>query len=218
VWPSRPATPSSGNPLADPRTSDLYFLFEERVPLDYQLAVADPKQKKTFANMFSPKTKKRETNVLPPRVAPGWRDSDFDKMLLHRQKTKKLTLVAQAPPRASVWHMSPDPGSPVKSPRTPLSRQRTSSSGHRGKENEGEGRPGFFSRKSEKVIRRVKTSEGHRERIRKDRENEVDFELRSTSGISSGNDSPEGVGRLVKVEEKWMGQSCHTFESRAQKR
>ena len=202
--PNRPESPPPGKPLADPRTSDLYFLFEERVPLDYQLAVADPKQKRTFANLFSPKPKKGSDIQTIPRVASGWEDSDFDRMLLHGQKSKKLSVVSPKQPRATVWHASPDHGSPVK---TPVTRQRTQSSVHRGKENdETQGRAGFFSKSKEKVIRRVKTSEGQRERARREKEHHVEFELHSASGVSSGNNSPEELGRWVKPDEKWMGE------------
>jgi len=128
-------------------------------------------------------------------------------MLLHRQKTKKLTLATHDPLRAAVLPTSPDPGSPMRSP---MFRQRTRSIGNtRGVPDEmsnGEGRPSLFSKTRERTIRRVKTEEEQRARARKEREHEVDFELHSASGLSSGNNSPEEVGRKLKSDEKWMGE------------
>ena len=202
--PSRPESPPLGDPLADPRTTEVYFLFEECVPLDYQLAVADPKQKRTFAGLFSPKKSKR--NAVAPRVASGLEDADFDRMLLHRQKTKKLMLNGADAPQATVWHMSADLGSPLKSP---TRRPRTQSNGHANRTSDAslEGKPGFFSRNKERVIRRVKTDEEQHARLRREKEQEVDFELRTASGVSSGNNSPEEVGRRQKSEDKWIGMS-----------
>ncbi|OWZ45114.1 hypothetical protein C356_03199 [Cryptococcus neoformans c45] len=169
------------DPMTDPRTSGLYILYEERVPLDYQLAIADPKEKKSFtSSFFSPKSKKRApptpSSLTRPTsgngsgsspkpggaVAPGWQDSDFERMLLHRQGTKKVSLSKSRndQPNSTVWHLFADPdpypifplplrtqtaarGSPMKSP----SKMR------------GIGEKGNFSSAGVKSLGRVKSLE-----------------------------------------------------------
>jgi hypothetical protein len=185
---------------------------------EYQLAVADPKQKRAFS-LFSPKKKRGPSNTSAP-IAAGWQDSDFDRMLLHRAATKKIVLSNTAP-SATVWHKSqelPLATSPVKAgsnAATISSTRNTShSNGHREKEKHGssagshgadEAKVGetknlFFN--SKRGLRRVKTDEEKVAVSRK--EHEVDFELQSTSGVSSGDNSPE-VGK--RDEDKWMGKS-----------
>jgi hypothetical protein len=80
---------------------------------------------------------------------------------------------------------------------------------------EEENKASFFSKP--RIARRVKTNEDNRGKARKDREkervkgHEVDFEIHSASGVSSGGTSPndkDGVRPVKKVdeEEKWMGR------------
>ncbi|WWD20031.1 hypothetical protein CI109_104504 [Kwoniella shandongensis] len=224
---ARPTRPEEGHrtdPMADPRTTDVYFLFEERVPYDYQMAVAELQQKKSFS-LFSPKSKRHSGGATGTpesfraaqiRSTPSRDDSDFDRMLIHRPQTKKVTLTKSASdqPNSSVWHMArdPAPSSPVKS------RQRTRSTGNgqvRGEVEKnqraieqpklGESKGSFLSRKT---IRRSKTDENARERSKKgQREQEMDFELHSASGVSSVETSPTDKvqgKRNKKDEEKWM--------------
>ncbi|EIW72287.1 hypothetical protein TREMEDRAFT_20593, partial [Tremella mesenterica DSM 1558] len=162
---ARPGRPESGSldPREDPRTSDLYFLFEERVPFEYQMAIADPKMKKTFATLFTPKSKKRTTSQL--HALPVTPENDFDRMLMSRSQTRKLTLDSAAP-KATVYHMNADPGSPTK-PVSP-SKTNTSSKTVRPRSRSGvrrdsveeakvhEGKASFFGTKT---VRRVKTDE-----------------------------------------------------------
>lgn len=75
------------HPSLDPRTTDLYFLFEERVPLDYQMAVADPKRKKSLHTIFKRKKEKAIPTTYDSRGMPN----DFDRML-NRGIERKLTL------------------------------------------------------------------------------------------------------------------------------
>lgn len=82
----------------------MYFLFEERVPLEYQMAIANPQQKRSFATLFSPKlrgkTKKSTTELQlseqlhgsrSPLRRPEGSGSDFERML-HKSQTKRITL------------------------------------------------------------------------------------------------------------------------------
>jgi len=69
-----------------------------------------------------------------------------------------------------------------------------------------EGKASFFSKNKDKVVRRVKTEEGARERNKKyseQREKEVEFDFHSASGLSSPDTSPKD-GK--KADEKWMGE------------
>ena len=184
------------------------------------MAIADPKEKKTFAALFSSR-KKRDT--APPR-SPGQNgrvNTDFDRMLTHGDRTKKLTL-SKPDSRATLWHLSPETKSPMlpmlpNSPLTPSKRQEhpSRSRPHRADSVEeakvSDGKASFFSKNKDRVVRRVKTDEGHREKVRRQREAEVEFELHSASGISSPDDtSPKVISGNVKskkAEEKWMGRS-----------
>lgn len=200
------------DPREDPRSTDLYFLFEERVPLEYQIAVADPKQKRTFATLFTPKSKKRVT-ASHSSLPIGGADNDFDRFL-SRGQTRKLTLTSpESQTKATVWQLhAGQPASPTKTPtsqKTPRpSRQRTRS--HDKKAHDPvedakihEGKANFFSNK---VIRRVKTDEDSRETAKRhrQREMEVDYELHSASGISSGDNSPNDLRATRRDEDKWM--------------
>jgi hypothetical protein len=147
-------------------------------------------------------------------------------MLLHRSTTKKLTLSNSASaPMASVWHMSQEPPA-VASPVKPVvsaatvparSRPRSNESGGREKSGNGNGHGSgslatdtdpkvgeatglFFT--ARKTLRRRK-SEDEKLASTSPREQAVDFELQSASGISSAGNSPEEGKR---EEEKWMGE------------
>ena len=72
------------------------------------MAVADPKQKKTFG-LFSSK-KKRGASGTAPKSPHGGRfeSSDFDRMLIHRDRTKKLILSSRSDtPNTTIWHLAP---------------------------------------------------------------------------------------------------------------
>ncbi|WVQ96362.1 hypothetical protein IAU59_003467 [Kwoniella sp. CBS 9459] len=239
--PSRPdPRQQDGDPLGDPRKTELYFLFEERVPLDYQVALATPVTKKSGFTLFSPKGKKRNAGGPSPggmshsdsmtsRLAPGWDEEDFDKMLLHRNHTKKVSLSQSKTdqPHSSVWHMTQD--NPVTSPLKPSLRQRqppTSHPGSRGHDDSrelGHARKGskgdedlrmgetknIFFGTGKKGLRRVKTDDDNR---KKQAAQEMDFELHSASGISSSEPSPKdgnaagggGARKNGMKDEKWM--------------
>lgn len=194
------------------------------------MAIANPQEKKTFANLFSSRSSRRRANdsPLPASLTRKMGEHhDFDRMLMQRATTKRVTLGTNKESN-SVWHREP-PVSPTKPPpsgqSTPTqavgqqTRKRTKSaignSKHQSSNGIGEdakvvdGKASFFSKN--RVARRVKTNEDNRGRFRKDREQEVEFELHSASGISSGGNSPNerdgmGRGKLNKEDEKWMGK------------
>ncbi|OCF39995.1 hypothetical protein I317_06192 [Kwoniella heveanensis CBS 569] len=240
--PSRPdPRQQDADPLGDPRKTELYFLFEERVPSDYQIALVTPVTKKSGFTLFSPKGKKRNAgpNVrnaggiphsesMKSRLAPGWDDSDFDKMLLHRSHTKKVSLSQSRTdqPHSSVWHMAQD--NPATSPlkpslrqRQPPQRARSGSAGkddaprhgHSRKESKGDEdlkmgeTKNIFFGTAKKGLRRVKTDEDNK---KKQAAQEMEFELHSASGISSSEPSPRdgnaaaGGAQKGKKDEKWM--------------
>jgi hypothetical protein len=181
--------------------------------------------------MFSSKNRRRESqNDLHPSLARRkGEEQDFDRMLMSRSVTKKVSLGAREE-SGSIWHREP-PVSPIKPARVVSSqsipsqslntvRKRTKSStnsrnGHPLAGGEEENKASFFSKP--RIARRVKTNEDNRGKARKDREkervkeHEVDFEIHSASGVSSGGTSPndkDGVRPVKKVdeEEKWMGR------------
>ena len=169
------------------------------------MAVADPKQKRTFATLFGRQKKRGPESPSKARVGQGWTDNDFDKMLLHRQKTKKLTLSRSEPPHAAIWQVEREdpPSGPVASPLRPVrssSNDKVSKKDKSGNGNDPhivEGKASFFS-KREKIPRRVRTDA----KVQKARE--IDFELQSASGVSSPEHSS---GDYVKNDEdKWMGE------------
>lgn len=216
--PGRPDEQDAAHPSVDPRTSELCFLFEEYVPLDYQMAIADPKRKKSLHKLFSTKKKNK---ALPPQ--PFTPRDDFDKML-SRTTAKKISLPrSDQSVSSSLWQSLGDaqnkpktgtaslPSSPSmlgsSSSRTPkqptaMSKSATASplgpplservADKHGKL--GNGKPSFL-----KSIRRVKSGTDQREKAKKQREVSMDFEIQSASGLSSGNSSPQDGG-----EEKWM--------------
>jgi hypothetical protein len=193
---------------------------------DYQLAIANPQQKKRFANLFSPRSRRQTSdNALHPSLARRkGEEQDFDKMLMTRSTTKKVSLGANNE-STSIWHRERDrdPVSPIKpsgqsTPTQAIVRKRTKSTtnshSHSRQEEDVNKTASFFSKN--RVARRVKTNEDNRGRARKDRErereHEVEFEIHSASGVSSGDNSPndrDGVRKVKKVdeEEKWMGMS-----------
>jgi hypothetical protein len=71
------------------------------------MAVANPTEKKTFGNLFTPTRKNRTTTA--PRQSSGWVEDDFDRML-HRERTKKVTLSHIETPSTSLQN----PSSPMK--------------------------------------------------------------------------------------------------------
>ncbi|WRT69392.1 uncharacterized protein IL334_006376 [Kwoniella shivajii] len=214
------------DPLGDPRRTELYFLFEESIPPDYQQALSTPAQKKSAFTLFSPKNKKR--NQLPvssenPRsrlANNGWQDEDFDRMLLHLSQTKKVSLTKSGTdqPNTSIWHMTSDLVTPV-SPTKPRSRQRTRSGNERRMtENERDPRIGetkriLFGSTSKKDIDSEKEKEIEqfsRKEKRSQKEQNIEYELHSASGISSSEPSPKD-GEKPRSEhkndhdqEKWM--------------
>lgn len=176
------------------------------------MAIANPQEKKTFAKLFS-RSKRREQ----PQPTPS-RHHDFDKMLMQRSTTKRVTL-GQQKESNTVWHREP-PLSPTSGQTTPRPqpvppvRKRTKSTVNHGNNDTDpqvhDGKASFFSKN--RVARRVKTSEDNRGRARREREHEVEFELHSASGISSGGNSPnerDGVPKRSKDDEKWMGKLIH---------
>ncbi|KAK8849410.1 hypothetical protein IAR55_004742 [Kwoniella newhampshirensis] len=228
---ARPTRPESHvtNPLADPRTTDLCFLFEERVPFEYQMAVAEPQHKRTFGR-FSPKTRKRASanakseliRSSSARPAHVWDQNDFDRMLVHRPQAKKMSLTKSASdqPNSSVWHLAPDP-----LPSHPIEpSQRTRSAGsvqargeilrNRVVEPKVMEPKGLFL--ARKTTRRVKTDENTSDRGKNgQREQEIDYELRTASEASSVGSSPRGSKHSKlshrgprkggeQEEEKWM--------------
>ncbi|TYJ51313.1 hypothetical protein B9479_008121 [Cryptococcus floricola] len=210
------ARPSKGptvpDPMSDPRTSSVYILFEERVPLEYQHALADPKQKKSF-NLFSPKTKKRQppttpnttpqsripssysapTSLSSPSYVPygGFRgQDDFDKMLSRGGGTKKVSL--NRPQESTVWHQSTAPSpvavedssSPIKSPFKM----------HRTRSADKDDRSNFFSSKKGGGLRREKSSS----------------ELKKTS--PSGSGSSDKIPSPSKKERERQKEQNVDFE------
>lgn len=180
------------------------------MPLEYQIAVADPKEKKTFATLFNSR-KKRGVNgtITRGQVNSGWEDSDFDRMLLHREKTKKVTLSKHDSPQATIWQMSQEPKSPLRTTavvtaqaRQPMrSISRKNSGGVEGE------KTNFFSKGKDRVRKGRTDDNGRRANGASQRAHEVDFELHSASGLSSPDHSPREGAR---GDEKWMGE-LYTF-------
>lgn len=174
------------------------------------MAIANPQEKRTFATLFSARKKRNNANSPTKGTrgssGSGWDDHEFDRML-HRNGTKKITASRSEPPHASVWEMGHDPRTPTgpvgasEPPRSPYKAERSVSngSGHM-----VEGKANFFSKNKDRVVRRVKTEEGQRDRTKIQRGQEVDFELASASGLSSPGSSPEDGER--KNDDKWMGE------------
>lgn len=216
---AKPNHPDAQEPDAslDPRTTELYFLFEERVPMDYQMAVADPKRKKSLNTFFS--KKKNRQQDFDPRIM---HQTDFDKMLNRGTPPRKLTITrADQSVSSSLWHAmteskkangalpampttpmssssrtlkaAPHKSSPggtsTPSPRVPVASPRSpeTDSAKQGK--------GIFK----KSIRRQKSGGDQRGQAKKQREVSMDFEIQTASGASSGNNSPNN-----SKEEKWM--------------
>jgi hypothetical protein len=189
----------------------------------YQMAIANPQQKKSFAGMFSSRSRRRdsETQMHPSLARRKGEEQDFDRMLMARSTTKKVSL-GQAKESSSIWHREP-PVSPIKIPLPPsrnasgqstptqaMVRKRTKSSNNRpyATDDADGNKTSFFSKN--RVARRVKTNEDNRARAR---EHEVDFEIHSASGLSSGGASPQEGEVLGKKkskkgddDEKWMGR------------
>ena len=77
-----------------------------------------------------------------------------------------------------------------------------------------DGMANFFSKNKERVVRRAKTDENTKSKWRGgvggggQKEREVDFDVRSASGVSSdGSPRDLQVGHKEKPEEeKWMGE------------
>ena len=151
-------------------------------------------------------------------MSSGWEDSDFDRMLLHRDKTTKLTLSQSEPPHSSVWQLHRGAKSPTKpiiprslSTNRPVLRTRTKSNDHPDP-HLSEGKASFFNKSKERVVRRAKsrTEDGSTDKVKIQKPHEIDFELHSASGISSPDSSPrDGV---KKDNEKWMGE-CIVYTS-----
>lgn len=204
-------------------------MFEERVPLDYQMAVADPKRKKSLHTIFKRKKEKAGSPGFDPRA------NDFDRML-NRGLERKLTLSRNNESvSSSLWHSLNDGGSkpaslttspsttstikPSKSikkdksaakvlpstPRgmTPSASQRSppksAPTPHEEQGKLGNGRPGLFT----KSIRRVKSGTDQRKEAKKQREVSMDFEIQTASGVSSGANSPQDSFH-GGADDKWM--------------
>lgn len=196
------------------------------------MAIANPQEKKTFAGLFSSRNRRRghaQDSPLPASLTRKMGEHhDFDKMLMQRATTKRVTL-GTSKESNSIWHREP-PVSPVKQPsssqttitQAEQTRKRTKSTTANGKhqhQNGGvsenpkvvDGKASFFSKN--RVARRVKTNEDNRGRARREREQELEFEIHSASGVSSGGNSPndrDGTGlrggHADKEDEKWMGK------------
>ena len=83
------------------------------------MAIANPQQKKSFAGMFSSRSRRRdsETQMHPSLARRKGEEQDFDRMLMARSTTKKVSL-GQAKESSSIWHREP-PVSPIKIPLPP---------------------------------------------------------------------------------------------------
>jgi len=179
--------------------------------------------------MFSSKNRRRDSqNAQHPSLARRkGEEQDFDRMLMSRSVTKKVSLGAREE-AGSIWHREPpvSPNKPTRVlssqsiPNQAMVRKRTKSTTNTRNNGEGEeeNKASFFSKP--RIARRVKTNEDNRGKARKDREkerareHEVDFEIHSASGVSSGGTSPndkDGLRPVKKVdeEEKWMGESVY---------
>ncbi|BEI86684.1 hypothetical protein CcaverHIS002_0700300 [Cutaneotrichosporon cavernicola] len=229
--PERTDEDDAPHPSIDPRTTDVYFLFEERVPLDYQMAVADPKRKKSLHTIFKRKKEKAGSpSGFDSRV------NDFDRML-NRGLERKLTLSRNDQSvSSSLWHSINDGTSkagsmttststtstikPSKSlqgnkstgkalpstPRgmTPASQRSPPKSAPTPQEDQAKpsnGRSGLFK----KSIRRVKSGTDQRKEAKKQREVCMDFEIQTASGVSSGANSPQdSFHGGADDKDKWM--------------
>ncbi|WVR08331.1 hypothetical protein IAU60_005384 [Kwoniella sp. DSM 27419] len=211
---SRPELLQDNDPLSDPRRTELYFLFEERVPLDYQQALLAPNVKKSPFGLFSSRYKRRSAGVSPD---PSSHDqvsqlgngdnNEFEKMLLQRNHTKKLTLTKSASdhPHSTVVDRDGVHGGEKSPARTRFSHR--SKSGSRPDastthETDSEEKSGPFLR-----MRRSRRDLSKNSRERQHEQN-VEFELHSASGVSSAETSPRdgshSAGSNGKSEDKWM--------------
>ena len=206
--------PSPSQPVGDTRTSELYFIFEERIPPEYQLAVSEPRHRNTFTDLFSPKSKKRNTTVTPPRIGSGWQDLDFDRMLLHRQNTKKITVSRSAELSEAVWS-SPSASTPV----TPLStpHQITGYDNRSPKSDEAKSKGNkinFFGKNKNRVVQRVLTDEEKRAWPWIQKEHEMDIRMRTASNVGSIADNLREDGRKAQSDTwmgEWNGRNCTRF-------
>jgi hypothetical protein len=90
--------------------------------------VANPQQKKTFATLFSTNKKKKAAaaaaQTLPirsSRIGFGADDTDFERMLLRRDNTKKVTPGPKSDqPHTAVWHLSASSPNPALNPKSPV--------------------------------------------------------------------------------------------------
>ncbi|GMK54845.1 hypothetical protein CspeluHIS016_0114310 [Cutaneotrichosporon spelunceum] len=205
------------HPTVDPRTTDVYILFEERVPLDYQMAVADPKRKKSLHTIF--KRKKDKSGSLGGFDA---RANDFDRML-NRGLDRKLTLSRNDQSvSSSLWNSLNDGPSKAGSMTTSNSTTSTIKPSKSLKGNKASakavpstprnmtpedqskasnGRSGLFK----KSIRRVKSGTDQRREAKKQREVCMEFEIQTASGVSSGANSPQdSFHGGADDKDKWM--------------
>ncbi|WVF68828.1 hypothetical protein IAT40_003601 [Kwoniella sp. CBS 6097] len=219
--PSRPdPRQQDADPLGDPRKTELYFLFEERVPTDYQVALATPVTKKSGFTLFSPKSKKRNVGInaniaggsgmahsesMKSRLAPGWDDSDFDKMLLHRSDTKKVSLSQSGTdqPHSSVWHMAQD--NPVTSPMKPSLRQRQRQPQSQSHPQSQRGRSGSAGNDD---IPKHGQGQGH---SRKCSKGDEDLKMGETKNIFFGS-AKKGLRRVKTDEDKRKKQAAQEME------
>lgn len=210
---AKPNHPDAVDSFADdPRETELHFLFEERVPLEYQMAIADPKRKKTLGKLFAKRSRRGQP---PPKLSP--RD-DFEKMLtVNRTQQKRINLTrADQSVSSQLWQALNEP--------TPLKKSNSGSSNGPGgyfptqhqlqktqsptlapplpEKDSKPANPGSSKTRIFKSIRRVKSS-GRQREAAKQREVSMDFEVHSASGLSSGASSPENL-KSTREEEKWM--------------
>lgn len=210
---AKPNHPDAVDTFADdPRDTELHFLFEERVPLEYQMAIADPKRKKTLGKLFASKRSKKQPPPPPTKLSP--RD-DFEKMLaVNRAQPKRINLTrADQSVSSQLWQALNEPPTVKKSnsvssngqgyPPSPQPRPQPP------KEvapplPEKDVKPANGSSKTRmfKSIRRVKSG-GRQREAAKQREVSMDFEVQSASGLSSGASSPHNE-KSLKDEDKWM--------------
>lgn len=200
------------------------------MPLDYQMAVADPKRKKSLHTIFK---RKKEKPGSPGAFDP--RMNDFDRMI-NRGLERKLTLSRNDQSvSSSLWHSINDGSSKAASLTTSPSTASTikPSKSIKGNKNTAKALPSTprgmtpsASQRSppksaptpqdeqgklgngrpglfKKSIRRVKSGTDQRKEAKKQREVSMDFEIQTASGVSSGANSPQDSFH-GGPDDKWM--------------
>ncbi|WVO13648.1 hypothetical protein L204_101269 [Cryptococcus depauperatus] len=210
---------SVADPRIDPRTSSLYVLYEERVPVAYQRSLlnSNSKSKKGFT-FFTPKsTKARKRQERAPPIttttplahasffgAGIGSEVDFERML-QQSSTKKVSLnKSRDQLESTAWHLSPNPSSSPYSSFSPVPLSSVKSSslkGHRSRNHENDP----YQEKSNKLTshRDNLPSKEKKIKVRGKAQKEIGvvFEVKSAGGLSSTETSPLGG---IMEDEKWM--------------